>query len=169
MTQEGQALPSSTPPENASEPGTTSSSADPPADTHGDAAEDRPEAQEKDGAEEGKQEKQIEGEEEETQTEGEENEGVKDEGEEGELKKDSAEEEHKQTKGEEGEGKDNKGVQQSADEEPVNPQQPGRSVHKPLHTLYTAEQMGTTSCQTRKNKLPLRCQNKHVFFSPHKL
>ncbi|XP_013881494.1 PH and SEC7 domain-containing protein 2 [Austrofundulus limnaeus] len=123
MTQEGQALPSSTPPENPPEPSTTSSTADPPADTHGDANEDRPEAQEQEDAEEEKQEKQIKGEEEGTRRDGEEN-GVKDEGGEGELLKGSTEEEHEQTKGEEEEGKDNKDMQQSADEEPTNPQQP---------------------------------------------
>lgn len=126
MTQEGQALPSPTPPENPPEPSPTSTSTEPPVDTHSDAA------REKDDTEE-KQEQQIKGGEddvqEETHREGEESEGVKDEGGEGEMENsESTEEEHQQTKGEE-ERKDNEDVQQSADEELTNPQQPGRLVH----------------------------------------
>ncbi|XP_017275235.1 PH and SEC7 domain-containing protein 2 isoform X1 [Kryptolebias marmoratus] len=101
MTQEGQALPSPAPPENPSEPGAVGAAAatDPPAEPHSDAAE---------AQEEGKPEAQIGGREEES-------EGVEDEGGEGE---------HQQAKGE-----DDEGVQQAADGEPTNPQQPGRMAN----------------------------------------
>lgn len=89
MTQEGQALPSPTPPETPVEPDApTSSTTDPPAGTHSQVEQDKPGAE--DTIEEGKQEEEIrEGEDEaqrETQREGEGREEVKDEGGEGELK-----------------------------------------------------------------------------------
>lgn len=66
MTQEGQALPSPTPPESPVEPNTTSASTtDPPTDTHNQAEQDKPGAGAKDEIEEGKQQTEIrEGEEE---------------------------------------------------------------------------------------------------------
>uniref|UniRef100_A0A3B5M5F6 Pleckstrin and Sec7 domain containing 2 n=1 Tax=Xiphophorus couchianus TaxID=32473 RepID=A0A3B5M5F6_9TELE len=72
MTQEGQALPSPTPPENTTEPDTTATTTDPPAETHSEAVEDRPEAVERDSTEERRQEEESIGrEEEEAQSEGE--------------------------------------------------------------------------------------------------
>ncbi|XP_034740026.1 PH and SEC7 domain-containing protein 2 [Etheostoma cragini] len=88
MTQEGQALPSPTPPESPVEPNTAAT--DPPAETHSQAEQDRLGAGAKDEIEEGTQQEEIrEGEEEahgETHREGEGREEVKDEGEEGKLK-----------------------------------------------------------------------------------
>lgn len=88
MTQEGQALPSPTPPESPVEPNTATT--DPPTETHSQAEQDRLGAGAKDQIEEGKQQEEIrKGEEEahgETHREGEGREEVKDEGEEGELK-----------------------------------------------------------------------------------
>ncbi|KAL7395404.1 hypothetical protein ABVT39_016075 [Epinephelus coioides] len=93
MTQEGQALPSPTPPESPVEPNTattTSTTADPPTETYSQAEQDKQGAGVKDKREEGKQQEEIrEGEEEawgETHGEGEGKEEVKDEGGEGKLK-----------------------------------------------------------------------------------
>ncbi|XP_039669626.1 PH and SEC7 domain-containing protein 2 isoform X2 [Perca fluviatilis] len=84
MTQEGQALPSPTPPESPVEPNTATT------ETHSQAEQDRLGAGAKDELEEGKQQEEIrEGEEEaqgETHRDGEGREEVKDEGGEGELK-----------------------------------------------------------------------------------
>ncbi|XP_042348947.1 PH and SEC7 domain-containing protein 2 [Plectropomus leopardus] len=105
MTQEGQALPSPTPPENPVEPSTaTTSTTDPPTETHSAAKQDKTGARAKDEREEGKQQEEIrEGEEEaqgETHREGEGREEVKYEG--GELKEervDGAGDEDQQTDG----------------------------------------------------------------------
>ncbi|KAM4555469.1 PH and SEC7 domain-containing protein 2 isoform 1-T1 [Odontesthes bonariensis] len=135
MTQEGQALPSPTAPENPVEPNTTAT--EPPTETHNEAAEERPEDRAKDMTEEGKQEEEIRGGEEVAQEEAHTGEGraeVKDEVEE-ELKKeraDSGEGEDQHAKGgaedikEDKEGKENEDVQSSAGEEETNPQQAGR-------------------------------------------
>ncbi|XP_069568243.1 PH and SEC7 domain-containing protein 2 isoform X2 [Brachyistius frenatus] len=101
MTQEGQALPSPTPPENLVEPNTTTTTpTDLPAEshTHGTAEED---------TEKGKQEEigeRQEGGEGETHNEGEGSAEVKDEGGEGEMKEERVDgpgDEHQQTEGEE--------------------------------------------------------------------
>ncbi|XP_044060228.1 PH and SEC7 domain-containing protein 2 isoform X2 [Siniperca chuatsi] len=87
MTQEGQALPSPTPPENPVEPNTATTTTDPLTETHNQAEQDKLGAGVTDEIEEGKQ--QEEGEEEaqgEAQGEGEGREEVKDEGGESELK-----------------------------------------------------------------------------------
>ncbi|XP_075959557.1 PH and SEC7 domain-containing protein 2 isoform X2 [Anarhichas minor] len=94
MTQEGQALPSPTPPESPAEPSTTSTT-DPPTETLSQAEQDKLGA--KDDIEEGRRQKEVrEGEEEEeeaqgeTHREGEEGrEEVKDEGGEGESKEET--------------------------------------------------------------------------------
>ncbi|XP_014895973.1 PH and SEC7 domain-containing protein 2 isoform X2 [Poecilia latipinna] len=117
MTQEGQALPSPTPPENTSEPDTTVTTTDPPAETHSEAAEDRPE--------ERQQEEESIGREEEAQSEGEGRAEGRDEGEEEELNKEeegSTEEEHHQSKREEEEKRDNEDMQLSAETEGTKPQ-----------------------------------------------
>lgn len=88
MTQEGQALPSPTPPENPVEPNTAASTTDPPTETHHQTEVDKLGAPANDDTEEVKQQEEIrEGEEEaqqETHREGEEKEG--DEGGEGRVK-----------------------------------------------------------------------------------
>ncbi|XP_070410039.1 PH and SEC7 domain-containing protein 2 isoform X2 [Nothobranchius furzeri] len=116
MTQEGQALPSPTPPENPAEPSATTTDA--PAETHHETAENGPEAQE-DDTEEGNQGKEIKGTEgvaqEETHGEGEGSAHVKDEGGGGELENVAGAEAE-----EEG---DNEDMQPSAAEETG---QPGR-------------------------------------------
>ncbi|XP_070692612.1 PH and SEC7 domain-containing protein 2 [Pempheris klunzingeri] len=84
MTQEGQALPSPTPPENPLEPSTAAT--DPPTETHTQAEQDKLVAGAKDEIEEGKQQEEIREGEEGAQGEGEGREEVKDEGGEGELK-----------------------------------------------------------------------------------
>ncbi|XP_008418058.1 PH and SEC7 domain-containing protein 2 [Poecilia reticulata] len=126
MTQEGQALPSPTPPENTSEPDTTATTTDPPAETHSEAAEDRPEAAERDSTEERQQEEESIGrEEEEAKSEGEGRAEGRDEGEEEELNKEeegSAEEKHHQSKREEEEKRDNEDMQLSAEMEGTKPQ-----------------------------------------------
>ncbi|XP_027864591.1 PH and SEC7 domain-containing protein 2 isoform X1 [Xiphophorus couchianus] len=126
MTQEGQALPSPTPPENTTEPDTTATTTDPPAETHSEAVEDRPEAVERDSTEERRQEEESIGrEEEEAQSEGEGRAEGKDEGEEEELNKEeegSTEEEHHRSKREEDEKGDNEDMQLSAETEGTKPQ-----------------------------------------------
>ncbi|KAI3351271.1 hypothetical protein L3Q82_005821 [Scortum barcoo] len=106
MTQEGQALPSPTPPENPAEP-STASTLDPSTETQHQAEQDKLGAAVKDEIEEGKEEEDIrEGEEEaqgENRGEGEGKEEVKDEGGEGELTEERVEgrtgEEDQQTDG----------------------------------------------------------------------
>ncbi|XP_035525131.1 PH and SEC7 domain-containing protein 2 isoform X1 [Morone saxatilis] len=105
MTQEGQALPSPTPPENPVEPNTATTT-DPPTETHNQAEQDKLGAGAKDEIEEGKQQEEIrEGEEEaqgEIHGEGEGREDLKDEGVEGELKEervDGTSDEEQQTDG----------------------------------------------------------------------
>ncbi|KAM9310262.1 PH and SEC7 domain-containing protein 2 [Pholidichthys leucotaenia] len=107
MTQEGQALPSPTPPENPVEPSTTSNTttAEPPTETYSKADEDRLEAGAKDTIEEGiREEEEVrdreEGAQGEANTEGEGRVEVKGEGEEGDLKEereDGTAGEHQQT------------------------------------------------------------------------
>lgn len=88
MTQEGQGLPSPTPPENPVEPNTAASTTDPPTETHHQTEVDKLGARANDDTEEVKQQEEIrEGEEEaqqEAHREGEGREG--DEGGEGEVK-----------------------------------------------------------------------------------
>ncbi|XP_038555420.1 PH and SEC7 domain-containing protein 2 isoform X2 [Micropterus salmoides] len=86
MTQEGQALPSPTPPENPVEPNTATSTTDPRADTHNHAEQDKLGARGADKTEEGKQEEEEEEAQGETHGEREGRGEVKDEGGEGELK-----------------------------------------------------------------------------------
>ncbi|XP_047441266.1 PH and SEC7 domain-containing protein 2 isoform X2 [Mugil cephalus] len=110
MTQEGQALPSPTPPENPVEPNTnttTAATTDPPSETHHKADEDKLEAGAKDELEEGKQEEEIrerdEGAQGEAHREGEGRVEVDDDGGEGELKEErvgSTGDEHQRTEGE---------------------------------------------------------------------
>nr|XP_046262151.1 PH and SEC7 domain-containing protein 2 [Scatophagus argus] len=92
MTQEGQALPSPTPPENPVEPNAATTT-DPSTEAHNQAEQDKLGAGFKDEIEEGKQQEEIrEGEEGalgETHREGEGREGVKDEGGEGEVKEET--------------------------------------------------------------------------------
>ncbi|XP_029297326.1 PH and SEC7 domain-containing protein 2 isoform X2 [Cottoperca gobio] len=93
MTQEGQALPSPTPPESQVEPNTATT--DPPTETHSQAELDKLGAVDKDKIEEGKQQEIREGEEEaqgETHREGEGRGEVKDEGGENELKEERGDE-----------------------------------------------------------------------------
>ncbi|XP_041846167.1 PH and SEC7 domain-containing protein 2 isoform X2 [Melanotaenia boesemani] len=128
MTQEGQALPSPTAPENPVEPSTTA--AEPPSEAHNEAAEDKPENRAKDKTEKEKQQEELGGtaeihKEEETMD-------VKDEDEELEKERaDVCEEEHQHTTEgaeevrEEEAGAENEDVKPSA-EEAVNPQQAGR-------------------------------------------
>ncbi|XP_044219433.1 PH and SEC7 domain-containing protein 2 isoform X1 [Thunnus albacares] len=107
MTQEGQALPSPTPPESPVEPNaTTASTTDPPTENHNQAEQDKPGAGTKDEIEEGKQQAEIrEGEEEaqgETHGDIEGRAEIKDEGGESELKEekvDSRGDEDQQTDG----------------------------------------------------------------------
>ncbi|KAG7223575.1 hypothetical protein INR49_028468 [Caranx melampygus] len=107
MTQEGQALPSPTPPENPVEPNTTNTTtADPPTETHNQAEQEKQGAGAVDEVEEGKQQEEIrEGDEEalgEEQGEGERRAEVKDARGEHELKEervDGGAEEGKQTDG----------------------------------------------------------------------
>ncbi|CAI5651458.1 unnamed protein product [Oreochromis niloticus] len=113
MTQEGQALPSPTPPENPVEP-STSTTTDPPKETHDKTDEDKVDAGAKDETEEGKQEEDVrESEEGETQREVEgmvEVEGNRREGELKEECEDGAGDEHQLTEGEaEGEREGTKG------------------------------------------------------------
>ncbi|KAM4733084.1 PH and SEC7 domain-containing protein 2 [Anableps anableps] len=125
MTQEGQALPSPTPPENALEPNTATTTTDPPAETHNEAVQERPQAVERDNTKEGQQEEEIIGREEVAQSEGEGRAEGKDEGEEGELNKEgggSREEEHNPSKREEEEKRDNEDMQLSTETEATNPQ-----------------------------------------------
>lgn len=87
MTQEGQALPSPTPPESPVEPNTTTASTtDPPTETHNQAEQDKPGAAAKDEIEEGKQQAEIREGEEEAHRDVEGRADIKDEGGEGELK-----------------------------------------------------------------------------------
>ncbi|XP_068438925.1 PH and SEC7 domain-containing protein 2 isoform X2 [Clinocottus analis] len=145
MTQEGQALPSPTPPESPVEPNT--STTEPPAETHSQAEQDKPALQ--DDTEEGRQREEI------REGEGEE---VKDEGGEGELKEErvdgdrhtdgGADGESEGTRGEvcinvevslgeeathkekgmdeDEEGKENEEMQASTEEEATHPEQDGR-------------------------------------------
>ncbi|XP_006781906.1 PH and SEC7 domain-containing protein 2 isoform X2 [Neolamprologus brichardi] len=113
MTQEGQALPSPTPPENLVEP-STSTTTDPPKETHDKTDEDKVDARAKDETEEGKQEEDVrESEEGETQREVEGMVEVEGDRREGELKEeceDGAGDEHQLTEGEaEGEREGTKG------------------------------------------------------------
>ncbi|XP_047209528.1 PH and SEC7 domain-containing protein 2 isoform X2 [Girardinichthys multiradiatus] len=129
MTQEGQALSSPTPPENTLEPSTATTSTEPPAETHNEAVEDRPEAVERDNTEEGKQEEETIGREVTAQSEGEGRAEGKDEGGEGELNKEGegpTEEQHQHSKREEEEKKDNEDMQLSAENEASNLQPTGR-------------------------------------------
>ncbi|XP_030595256.1 PH and SEC7 domain-containing protein 2 isoform X2 [Archocentrus centrarchus] len=106
MTQEGQALPSPTPPENPVEP-STSTTTDPPKETHNKPDDDKLDAGAKEETEEGKQEEEVkEREEGETHREGEGGVKIKGDRGDGELKeerKDRAQDEHQQT-GREAEG-----------------------------------------------------------------
>lgn len=113
MTQEGQALPSPTPPENPVEP-STSTTTDPPKETHDKTDEDKVDAGANDETDEGKQEEDVrESEEGETQREVEGMVEVEGDRREGELKeecKDGAGDEHQLTEGEaEGEREGTKG------------------------------------------------------------
>ncbi|KAL3972659.1 cytosolic phospholipase A2 [Sarotherodon galilaeus] len=113
MTQEGQALPSPTPPENPVEP-STSTTTDPPKETHDKTDEDKVDAGAKDETEEGKQEEDVrESEEGETQREVEGMVEVEGDRREDELKEeceDGAGDEHQLTEGEaEGEREGMKG------------------------------------------------------------
>ncbi|XP_005916678.1 PH and SEC7 domain-containing protein 2 isoform X2 [Haplochromis burtoni] len=113
MTQEGQALPSPTPPENPVEP-STSTTTDPPKETHDKTDEDKVDAGAKDETDEGKQEEDVrESEEGETQREVEGMVEVEGDRREGELKEeceDGAGDEHQLTEGEaEGEREGTKG------------------------------------------------------------
>ncbi|XP_070818489.1 PH and SEC7 domain-containing protein 2 isoform X1 [Chaetodon trifascialis] len=116
MTQEGQALPSPTPPENPVEPNTAAATTttDLPTETHNWAETDKLGAGVKDEIEEGNQEEEEIREREETQGEtqgdGEGREGVKDEGGEGEMKEERVGDEDQQTDGGvEGEGEGKRG------------------------------------------------------------
>ncbi|KAM7418122.1 hypothetical protein PAMA_017658 [Pampus argenteus] len=116
MTQEGQALPSPTPPESPVEPNTATT--DPPTESHSQAEQDKLGAGVKDKKEEGKQQAEIrEGEEETQRAE------IKDEGGEGELKEESVDstgDEDQQTDGGgegEEEGGTNVGVSSTGEEE----------------------------------------------------
>ncbi|XP_054890313.1 PH and SEC7 domain-containing protein 2 isoform X2 [Poeciliopsis prolifica] len=133
MTQEGQALPSPTPPENTSEPDATATTTDPPGEANIEAVEDRPDAVERDSTEERQQEEEsIRREGEEAQSEGEGRAEGEDEGEEEELNKEeegSAEEQHHWSKREEEEEeeeeeekRDNEDMQLSAETEGTKPQ-----------------------------------------------
>lgn len=91
MTQEGQALPSPTPPENPVEPN-TSTTTDPPKETHDKTDEDKLDAGTKEETEEGKQEEEVkEREEGEAHREGEGGVEVKGDRGEGELKEEREE------------------------------------------------------------------------------
>ncbi|XP_074504027.1 PH and SEC7 domain-containing protein 2 [Sebastes fasciatus] len=86
MTQEGQALPSPTPPESPVEPNTSTTNTDSPTETHSQAEQDKPGAGAKHEIEEGKQQEEIREAEEGAHREGRGREEVKGEGGEGELK-----------------------------------------------------------------------------------
>lgn len=143
MTQEGQALPSPTPPENPVEPSATTTGAELPAETYSEAVEDRPEGSANDKTEEGKQEEDIGGREEveqqDTHREGNGWVKVKNESGESELKREGVDctgEEHEHTKREaeemkqEEEGKENEDMQSSTEAETSNSQHAGRLVEK---------------------------------------
>ncbi|KAM8732266.1 PH and SEC7 domain-containing protein 2 isoform 1-T2 [Acanthopagrus schlegelii] len=99
MTQEGQALPSPTPPENPAEPNTAASTTtDLPTEAHNQTEQDKPGAGAKDEIEEGKHQEDIREGEEEAQGQTQE-EGVKDEGGEGELKEERGDDEDQQADG----------------------------------------------------------------------
>ncbi|XP_023251734.1 PH and SEC7 domain-containing protein 2 isoform X2 [Seriola lalandi dorsalis] len=102
MTQEGQALPSPTPPENPVESNISSTTTDPPTETHNQAEQDKLGAGVADEIEEGKQLEEIKEGDEEAQGEGQGRAEVKDARGEHELKEervDSSGEEGKQTDG----------------------------------------------------------------------
>ncbi|KAE8286238.1 PH and SEC7 domain-containing protein 2 [Larimichthys crocea] len=154
MTQEGQALPSPTPPENPVEPDTATTTNN-TTETHNQADWDKLAAGAKEETEEGKQQEEIREREEEVHGEGEGREGVKDEervdgaGDEDEQTDGGAEGEREGTRGEgcmnvevsstgeeatceeagmkeEEEGKENEEMQPSTEEEATQPQQAGR-------------------------------------------
>ncbi|KAM4586048.1 PH and SEC7 domain-containing protein 2 isoform 1-T1 [Fundulus diaphanus] len=126
MTQEGQALPSPTPPENTLEPNTATNTTDLPAEIHNETVEDRSEGVERDNTEEGKEEQETIGREEVAESEGEGRAEGKDEGGEGELSKkgegSTADEHHQSKREEEEEKKDNEDMQLPEEKEATNSQ-----------------------------------------------
>ncbi|XP_015226548.1 PREDICTED: PH and SEC7 domain-containing protein 2 isoform X2 [Cyprinodon variegatus] len=116
MTQEGQALPTPTAPENTLGPDAATATTDPPTGTHNEEAKDRSEAVERDHREETIAREEL------AQSEGEGRAEGKDQGGEGELNKEggaSTEEEHHPSKTEE---ENNEDIQPSAKNEATNPQ-----------------------------------------------
>ncbi|XP_038133561.1 PH and SEC7 domain-containing protein 2 isoform X2 [Cyprinodon tularosa] len=116
MTQEGQALPTPTAPENTLGPDAATATTDPPTGTHNEEAEDRSEAVERDHREEAIAREEL------AQSEGEGRAEGKDQGGEGELNKEggaSTEEEHHPSKTEE---ENNEDIQLSAKNEATTPQ-----------------------------------------------
>lgn len=168
MTQEGQALPSPTPPENTSEPNTTKNATDPPGETLNEAVEDRPEAVEGDNTEEGQQEEETVGREEVEQSEEEGRVEDKDEGDEGDSIKEgegSPEEQHHQTKRKEQEKEnDNEDMQLCSEKEAADSQPTDRLVNKSMFYTYIVD-WGWKFNSVFSNTCNVKYAMKHLFVS----